>query len=324
MWKSLLCSVMVAHASCGVWAASDRTDGYPTRPIRVLDGFAAGGGSDYVARVIGPKITESLGQAVIVDNRPGAGATLAAGITARATPDGYTLMLAGSTLATSPSIYPKLDYDLLKDFAYVSLVAAGAFVMVTHPSMRAKSLADLLSAARGKPGEIGYGSSGVAGGGHLAMELLQSRSGTRFHHVPYKGAAPAIVALAAGEVPVALGTTASAMAVIKSGRVHAIAVTSAKRIEVLPEVATIAESGFPGYAVTVDYGLIAPAGTPGAVIRALNTEIRKIAKMGDVKAKLAVQGFEPAWSTPEDFRAMTRANMELWARVIKDARITVK
>lgn len=323
MWKALLCSGILAHASCGVWAASSKADSYPNKAIRVLDGFAAGGGSDYVARVIGPKITESLGQSVIVDNRPGAGANVAAEITARAKPDGYTLMLAGSSLATGPSLYPKLGYDLLKDFSYISLVATGAFVLVTHPSMPARSLADLLAAARSKPKAISYGSSGVAGGGHLAMALLQSRAGVEFHHVPFKGAGPAVIALTGGEVPIALGTTASAMPMIKASRIHALAVTGPKRVEALPEVPTVAESGFPGYAVTVDYGLIAPTGTPTAVIKLLNAEIRRIAQMDDIKAKLAVQGFEPASSTSEQFRELTKANVELWARVIKDARITI-
>jgi tripartite-type tricarboxylate transporter receptor subunit TctC len=324
MLKPLLLSIaIVAHASFGAWAATDKREAYPTKPIRVLDGFAAGGGSDYVARVIGPKITDSLGQPVIVDNRPGAGANLAAEITARANPDGYTLMLSGSSLATAPSLYPKLGYNLLKDFEFVSLVAAGAFVLVAHPSMPAKTLPDLIAAAKAKPKTIGYGSSGVAGGGHLAMELLQSRAaGAQFLHVPYKGAGPAVVALVGGEIPLALGTTASAMPMIKAKRIHAIAVTSAKRVEALPDVPTIAESGFPGYKVTVDYGLIAPAGTPAAVVRLLNAEIGKISRMADIKAKLGLQGFEPASSTPEEFRALTKANVEMWARVIKDARIT--
>ena len=323
MWKPLLCTAIIAHASFGVWAASGKADTYPNKPIRVLDGFAAGGGSDYVARVIGPKITESLGQTVIVDNRPGAGANLAAEITARANPDGYTLMLVAVTaLATSPNLYPKLGYDLLKDFSYISLVAEGAFVLVAHPSVPARSLPDLLSAAKAKPKSISYGSSGVAGGGHLAMELLQSRAGAEFHHVPYNGAGPAVIALVGGEVQLVLGTTASAMQMIKAKRVHALAVTSPKRVEALPDVPTIAESGFPGYAVTVDYGLVAPTGTPAAVIRMLNAEIQRIARMDDIKAKLAVQGFEPASSTPAEFRALTKAQVELWTRVIKNARIT--
>jgi len=323
MWKTIVCAVVAATAQGGgSWAASVKADGYPSRPIRVLDGFAAGGGSDYVARTIGPKLTDSLGQSVIVDNRPGAGATLAAEIVARANPDGHTLMLAGSSLATAPSLYPKLSYNLLKDFTYISLVASGAFVMVAHPSVTAKSIQDLIVVARAKPRSLSYGSSGVAGGGHLAMELLQSRAGVQFNHVPYKGAGPALVALMGGEVPLALGTTASAMTMIKAKRINAIAVTGARRVAALPDVPTIAESGFSGYSVTVDYGLIAPAGTPAAVVKVLNAEIVKVATMNDVKAKLDLQGFEPASSTPEEFRAFTQANVELWSRVIKNAGIT--
>jgi tripartite-type tricarboxylate transporter receptor subunit TctC len=319
MRNLLLGVALLACAMADAHAAEART--YPTKPIRVLDGFAAGGGSDYVARTIGPKITDSLGQPVIVDNRPGAGANLAAEIVARATADGYTLMLAGSSLATGPAMYPKLGYDLLKDFEFISLVASGAFVLVVHPSTAARSIQELLAAAKAKPGSIGYGTSGVAGGGHLAMELLQSRSGARFHHVPYKGAGPAVVALTGGEVPVALGTTASAMPMIRAKRIVALAVTGGKRVEALADVPTIAESGFPGYSVTVDYGLLAPKGTPRSIVKLLNSEIAKIARMEDVKAKLAIQGFEPAASTPEELRALTKANVELWGRVIRDAGI---
>jgi tripartite-type tricarboxylate transporter receptor subunit TctC len=322
MLNVLLGAVLLACAMPQAHAADARE--FPKKPIRVLDGFAAGGGSDYVARTIGPKITESLGQPVIVDNRPGAGANLAAEITARANPDGYTLMLAGSSLATAPAMYPTLGYDLLKDFEFISLVASGAFVLVVHPSTPARSIQELLHAARAKPGSISYGTSGVAGGGHLAMELLQSRSGARFHHVPYKGAGPAVVALTGGEVPVALGTTASAMPMIRAKRILALAVTGAKRVNALPDVPTIAEGGFPGYSVTVDYGLLAPAGTSKAVVRILNSEIAKIAKMEDVQSKLAIQGFEPAASTPEELRALTKANLELWGRVIRDAGIQAK
>ena len=322
MWKPLLWTVLLAPACFNGPAVAGEGNAYPTKPIRVLDGFAAGGGSDYVARVIGPKITDSLGQIVIVDNRPGAGANLAAEIVARANPDGYTLMLAGSSLATGPSLYPNLGYDLLRDLSYISRVASGAYVMVAHPSVTAKSLPELIAAAKAKPKGISYGSSGVAGGGHLAMELLQMRAGAEFHHVPYKGAGPAVIALVGGEVPMVVGTTASAMAMIKAKRVNAIAVTGPKRVEALPDVPTIAESGFPGYAATVDYGLVAPVKTPAAVVKVLNAEIRRISKMDDIKAKLAVQGFEPTASTPAEYRAFMKENVELWARVIKDARIT--
>ncbi len=320
MWTKLLCALIAAQVGTAALAAEKSTN-YPTRPIRVLDGFAAGGGSDFVARVMGQKLTESLGQAIIVDNRPGAGANLAAEIVARATPDGHTLMLAGSSLATAPAMYPKLGYDLLKDFEFVSLVASGAFVMVANPSFSATTVEAILAAAKAKPGTVSYGSSGIAGGGHLAMELLQSRSNTRFLHVPYKGAGPAVAALLAGEVPLVVGTTASAMPMIRAKRVNAIAVTSGKRVEALPDVPTIAEAGFSGYSVTVDYSLLAPAGTPASVVKLLNAEIRRLYTMPDFKAKLAVQGFEPAASTSQELSAMMKAQVELWSRVIRDAGI---
>ncbi len=323
MWKRLLGTVILAHASCGVWAASGSADPYPSKPIRIIDGFPAGGGADYLARVIGPKLTERFGQPVIVDNRPGAGGNLGAEIAARANPDGYTLLLGvSSALAPSRSLYPKLGYDLLKDFSYVSRVATGGQILVAHPSVPAKSLAEFVAIARSQPNTMRYSSAGVGSPGHLAMELLLSRTGMEILHVPYKGSPPAVTALLGGEVQISFASITAMLPTIQAKRLHALAVSSVKRIGVLPGVPTVAESGFPGFDVSSTFGILAPAGTPAAVIKLLNAELRKIVQMDDVRAKFSAQALEAAASTSDEFRSIIEAEVAQWARVIKDANIT--
>lgn len=295
---------------------------YPVRPIRILDGFPAGGGTDYLARVIGRKLTEQFGQTIVVDNRPGAAGNVAAEIVARANPDGYTLFMAlTSAIAPSPSLYPRLAYDPLKDFSYVTLVASGTYVLLTHPSTGAKTVTELVALAKAKPGALRYGSSGVAGPLHLAAELLKVRSGVELLHVPYKGAAPVVAALTAGEVQTGFASLAAALPMIKANRLNALAVTGARRTKVLPDLPTIAESGVPGFDVTPWYGIVAPAQTPAAVVKLLNAEIGKVLPLPDVQASLAAQGMEAAGSTPERFRTIMSEEISLWARVIKEAGI---
>ena len=323
MWKRLLCTALMAQASFGAWAATGKADSYPSKPIRVIVGFPPGGSDDVMARVIGPKLTERFGHAVIVDNRPGATGNFAAEIAARANPDGYTLMLGSMTgLTSSPSLYPKLAYDLLKDFSYISRVATGANVLLAHPSVPVKSVSELIAIARSKPQAIRYASPGVASPGHLAMEMLISRSGMKLLHVPYKGGAPSVLGLAGGEVEIGLGSGTAAIPMINAKRLNALAVTSAKRISALPTVPTIAESGFPGFDATSTFGILAPAGTPAGVIKLLNAEIRNIVQLNDVKATFATQALEAVGSTPDEFKAVTAAEIAQWARVIKDANIT--
>ena len=324
MWKRLLCTALLAHASDGVWAADVNADSYPKKPIRVILGFAPGGTDDFLARVIGPKLTERLGQPVIIDNRPGAGSNLGAEITARSNPDGYTLYVGPiSTLATSRSLYPKLGYDLLKDFSFISLVAIGAQVLVANPSIPAKSVSELVALARAKPQAIRYGSAGVASSSHLAMEMLRSRAGIEVLHVPYKSGGLISLALMAGEVDISFAGVASMMSLIKTKRVNALAVSSVKRADALPEVPTVAESGIPGFDATPYYGVLAPTATPAAVVKLLNAEIRNIVQMGDVRAKFGAQALEATGSTPDELGAIAREQVTKWAQVIKDARITV-
>jgi tripartite-type tricarboxylate transporter receptor subunit TctC len=219
MWRRLLCTALLAHAAFGAWAASGDTVSYPTKPIRIIDGFAPGGSTDYVARVIGAKLTERLGQPVVVDNRPGVSGNLAAEMTARANPDGYTMFIVlSSIISASPSLYTTLRYDLLKDFTFISRVAFGASVLVAHPSLPVKSLSELVAYARSKPNAVRYGSGGVGVPSHLVMELLQRRTGMQLAHIPYKGSGPAAIALTGGEVQAGLLSATAAMSMIKAQR----------------------------------------------------------------------------------------------------------
>ncbi len=317
----MVCTAILVHAS-GAWAAT--ADSYPGKPIRIIDGFPAGGGTDYAVRVIAPRLTERLGQTVVIDNRPGASSNIGAEIAAHASPDGYTLFVGSSTtLATSYTFFPKLGYDLLKDFSYVSRVAIGPYVLVAHPSLPVKSVAELVALARSQPGTIRYGSGGVGNSNHLIMELLQSRAGIELLHVPYKGGAPFAIGLTGGEVQIGFPSVAAAIPMINAKRLNALAIASGKRIGVLPDVPTVAESGFPGFDVATTYGIFAPRGTPAGVVTRLNAEIRNIVQMEDIKARFAEQGMEAAGSTPEEWRAMVEAETAQWARVIKSAHITV-
>jgi tripartite-type tricarboxylate transporter receptor subunit TctC len=321
----LLCAVILVHVSCAVLAASGQAPSYPDRPIRLIVGFPAGSTDDYNARIIGPKLTERLGQPVIVDNRAGAAGHLAAELAAHANPDGYTLMLAGTlTLASSITLYPKLGYDLLKDFAYISTIASGPNVLMAHPSVPVKTFKELVALIRAKPEALRYGSAGLASTGHLAMELLLSRIGTQLLHIPYKGGSGAAVALAGGEVQLGFTSIPAGIPLIQSKRVIALAVTSPKRTAALPDVPTVAESGYPGYDVKNTFGVFAPARTPAPVIKRLNTELRAIVAMEDVRARLASQGVDAASSTPAEHRALMEAEVVQWARVVKDAKITLK
>lgn len=325
MWKRLLCTAIFVHTSFGVCAAGGNADSYPSKSIRVICGFPAGGTDDYMARVVGAKLTERFGQTVIVDIRPGATGNLAAEIAARANPDGYTLMMGIVTvMSTSRSLYPKLGYDLLKDFSYISLVGTGANMLLAHPSVPAKSVSEFVALARSKPQAIRYASTGVGSLSHLGMELLKSRTGMELVHVPYKGGVPAVLAIAGGEVQVGFSSVISAMPMINTKRVNALAVSTAKPVGLLPGVPTMTESGFPGFVVTNIVGMLAPTGTPAAVVKLLNAEIRKIVQMDDVRAKFAAQALEAEGSTPNEFRAITETQIALWARVIKDKNITAE
>jgi len=321
MWKRVVCAAIAAHAGCGAWAAG-AADTYPSKPIRLIVGFTPGGSDDYVGRIVGARLTERYGQAVIVDNRPGAGGNIGVEILARANPDGYTLSSVGSiTVASGPSLYTQIGYDPLKDFSYVARVAIGANVLFAHPSLPAKSVTELVALARTQPKTIRYGTPGVASLGHLAVELLQSVARIELLHVPYKGPAPAVTAAVGGEVQMGVGASTAVIPVVQAKRLNALAVTSARRLGALPDVPTVAESGFPGFNVTNNHGIVAPAGTPASVVKLLNAEVQALLQVAEIKAKFPALGLETAGSTPEEFREIVKSELEKWTRVIKDANI---
>ncbi|HKA46054.1 MAG TPA: tripartite tricarboxylate transporter substrate binding protein [Burkholderiales bacterium] len=314
----LVMFTMLAVLCAGAGAAQD----YPSRPIRVIDSFPAGGNTDVLARTLGQKLFERWGQPIIVDNRPGAAGNIGAEIAARAAPDGHTLLMGlTTTLAPSMTLFPKLPYDAVRDFAPVGTVASSLLVMLVHPSLPVKSTKDLIVLARARPGELRYASSGVGGPLHLATELLKAKAGVDMVHVAYKGGAPAAAAVASGEVQLGFASLAASLPLIKAGRLRAIAVSTPKRSSALPDVPTIAESGLADFDITTWYGLLAPAGTPAVVIAKINSEVARALKLPDVAERLSLLGLEPRTGTPQEFGAILKAEIALYAKIIKDAGI---
>jgi tripartite-type tricarboxylate transporter receptor subunit TctC len=326
MWKRLLYTAIsgsIASLSFAASAASGAVQEYPSRPIRLIVGFTAGGNDDYVGRIVAARLNERFGQPVIVDNRPGAGGNIGAEIMARAAPDGHTLSSVGSiTLASGPSLYPKLGYEPMKDFAFIARVAIGSNVLFAHPSVPAKSLQELITLARAQPRAIRYGTPGVASLGHLTMEFLQSLGKFELGHVPYKGPAPAVTAVLGGEVQVGVGASTAVIPLVQAKRLNALAVTGARRLGPIPTVPTIGESGFAGVEVTNNHGILAPAGTPQQVVKLLNAEINALLRTDDAKAGLDARGLEVAGSTPEEFQNIVKGELARWTRLIREARIT--
>jgi tripartite-type tricarboxylate transporter receptor subunit TctC len=313
------CAAAVALLAAGLAAPLHAQD-YPTKPIRMIVGFAPGGGTDATARPIAQKLTDLLGEQVIVDNRPGAGGNIAADIVSKSNPDGYTVLMGTiAALAINPSLYSSLPFDPEKDLVPVTQAVDSTNMLSLHPSVTAGSVKELIALAKTK--SLSYGSSGVGGTGHLAGELFNVMAGTKLVHIPYKGGGPAMIDLVAGQVQLVFATAASAIPQIKSGRIKGIAVTTLKRSALMPELPTIAESGLPGYDANNWYGVLVPAKTPRAIITRLNKEIIKVLNMPDVKNILFSQGLDPAPTTPEAFGAYIKAERIKWAKVIKAAGI---
>lgn len=309
--------IVLAFLSSAAYAAE-----YPARPVRLLVGFAPGGGTDTTARALSQKLTEALGQQVVVDNRPGASGGIAAEITARANPDGYTVLLSTiAALAINPSLYEKMAYDPIKDLAPVTRAADSTNILVVHPSVAAKSVKELIALAKSKP--LNAGSSGVGGAGHLALELFNLQAGTRITHVPYKGGGPAMVDLLAGNINLIFATAASSITFIKAGRIRALAVTTAKRSALAPELPTVAEAGLPGFEANNWNGVVVPAKTPRPIINRLNKVFAAALTTPDIKDFLFKQGLDPAPGTPEEFRDYIKSETAKWAKVIKAAGIKV-
>jgi tripartite-type tricarboxylate transporter receptor subunit TctC len=318
------CTIVAASLAFGTPAGAAMSAGeianFPERPIRLIVGFAPGGGTDTTARAIAQKLNTAFGQQVVVDNRPGAAGNIAAQIVAKATPDGYTLLMGTiAALAINPTLYGNLPFDPVRDFAPITQAVNSTNVLVVHPTVKASSVKALIALAKAEQGKFIYGSSGVGGAGHLAGELFGALAGVKLVHVPYKGGGPVMIDLIAGQIPCVFATAATAIAHIRSGRIRPLGVTTLKRAGMLPEIPTIAEQGLPGYDANNWYGLLAPAGTPRPVIDKLNSEVVKALNLPDIKQYLFSQGLDPAPTTPEQFGAYVRSEMVKWAKVVRAA-----
>lgn len=294
---------------------------YPTRPIRLIVPFAPGGGTDLGGRLLAESIAPLLGQSVVLDNRPGAGSALGSDIASKATPDGYTLLLGNISLAFNAALYKKLPFDAVRDLAAISLAADQPSILVTPPSLPAKTFQEFIALVRAQPGKLNYASAGLGAGTHLAMELIVLSQKLSMVHVPYKGTGPAITALLGNETNAFLSTFAPALPYIKNGRMRGIAVTSLKRAPTLPDVPTVAESGIPGFEYSTWYGVLAPARTPKPIIDKLNKTIVTALNGADLRQKYAAQGMDPKPTTSAEFTAYLKSETEKWAKVVRDAKI---
>ena len=309
----------VALSGASAFFGSAAQAAYPEKPVRLVVPFAAGGPSDVLARALAQKLSQTLGQPVLAENRPGAGTNLAAEFVAKAPPDGYTLMLMMvGTQAINEAMYSKLAYNTVRDFAPVTLAAASSLMLVAHPSLPAKSWKELVALDKAAPGKFNFGTGGAGTPLHLGGELLNNRAGTKLVHIAYKGAAPALNDVLGGQIQLAMVGTPSALTHIKSGKLTAIGVTSAKRSAQAPDVATLAES-LPGYEVELVYAIVAPAGTPADVIVRLNSEIIKALQEPETRERLAGQGFEVRTTTPEQLGSYIRSEIAKWAPIVKES-----
>ena len=310
---SMLAALAYACVSAGAHAQT-----YPSKPVRFVVPFAPGGGSDLVARTVAMKLTEALGQPVVIDNRAGAAGSIGADIAAKSPPDGHTLFLGSNgPLAINPALYAKLPYDASRDFAPVSLVTVMPFVLVVHPTLPVKSVKELIALAKSRPGQLNYGSPGNGSTTHLANELLKSMTGMQIAHVPYKGVAPAATDLISGNIQMMSGDLSTLVPHVRSGRMRPLAVTSARRSELLPELPTVAEAGVPGYEAIGWFGVLVPAGTPAAIVERLNGAMLKGLAAPDARQRLSAFGGDVAVGSPEQFAAHIRTEAAKWGKLIK-------
>jgi tripartite-type tricarboxylate transporter receptor subunit TctC len=284
----------------------------------------AGGGNDILARLLGQKLLADWGYPVIVDNRAGGNTIIATDITAKAIPDGYTLILTSSTHSVIPGLYSKLPYDPLRDFDAVALIATASPILVVHPSVPVTSVKELIAWAKSRPGQINFGSSGFSGSGHLAMELFRNKTGLQLNHVPYKGMAPALSDLIAGNIVLMFGNLVPALPHVKSGRLRALATAGSKRSAVIPELPTVAESGLPGFEISPYFGILGPARMPKLVIAKLNEEIARVFELPESKERLTTLGFDSAYATPQQFMSMIKADIAKWADLIRQNKIALE
>ncbi|MDB5863461.1 MAG: hypothetical protein JWO70_1267 [Betaproteobacteria bacterium] len=294
---------------------------YPNKPVRMIVAFAPGGGTDIVGRIVGQKLAAKWPQPVVIDNRPGAGSTVGTAMTAKAPPDGYTISMTSMSHAINATLYRTLPYDSIRDFEPIILVARAPNVLVVHPSVAAHTVKDLVALAKARPGQLNFSSSGTGGVSHLSAEWLNAVARMDMLHVPYKGAGPAMSALLGGEVQVMMATTPVSLPQIKANRVRGIAISSLLRSPLAPGMPTIAESGFPGFETDTWYGMLAPAGTPAAIVRRLNADTSRALELPDLKAALEQQGAQPAGGSPDEFRRFIQTETEKWAKAIRVAKV---
>lgn len=310
------CNTLFAGLALAAFCSAAAAQTYPVKTVRMVVGYPPGGPTDLIARIVSQKLSESWGQQVIVDNRPGASGMIGAELTVRAAPDGYTLLMVPVTYAVTPSLYPKMTYDAVKDLAPVAQVAAAPFILVVHPTLPVKSVKDLIALARSKPGQLNYASASTGGMPHLAGELFNTMTGVNMIHIPYKGAAPATTDLLAGQVSLMFNNMLSAMPHVKNHRLRAIAVTSTRRSTAAPELPAIAET-VPGYEASGWYGALAPAATPHELVTRINNDMNRVMKQPDVAQRLAGDGVEAVGITAEQFGSYLRQEIVKWGKVVK-------
>jgi tripartite-type tricarboxylate transporter receptor subunit TctC len=309
----------VALGSCNVAAQ----DGYPTRPIRLIVPAAAGGGTDFTARTIAQMLTESMGQAVIVDNRPGAAGNIGVEIAAKSNADGYTLVMPITSFSINPHIYAKLPFDTVADFAPVVLASSAPLFLVVNPTVPAKSVGELIAVAKSNPGQLNYANSGNGTTAHLAGELFKKTAGVNLVSVPYKGGGPAVIDLIAGHVQIYFSTIPAALTQVQAGKLRGLAVTAANRVGLIPDVPTVAESGLPGFQVVGWFGIFAPAATPKSIVVRLNKEINIVLRAPETQKRFAADGLIPGGGTPAQLGDFLRAELARWGALIKEAGLKI-
>jgi tripartite-type tricarboxylate transporter receptor subunit TctC len=310
--------------SSAAWVGTTQAQTYPARSIRLIAPFAAGGGTDLIARTLARQLTDALGQSVVVDNRSGANAVIGTEIAAKSPPDGYTIMIATPTLTVNPSLVKNLPYDAIRDFAPVSLVASSPHLLAVHPSLPAKSVKELVALAKARPGTLTYASGATGGSSHLSAELFSTAAGIKMVNVPYRGTGQAVMAIVSGEVTMGFNDVMTNLPQMKAGRLRGIAVTSPARSPAVTDLPTIAESGYPGFQSGVWYGVLAPAKTPADIITRLNNELVKISRSAAFAERLQADGGVPIGSTPEYFGDFIKQETARWARVIANAQLKVE
>lgn len=292
---------------------------YPAKPVRIIVPFPPGGGTDVIARVTSQHLSRSWGQPVVVENKPGASGIIGSDIVAKSVADGYTLLLQSTQQSINLSLYKQLPYDTLRDFAPVAFIAAAPFLMLVHPAVPASNVQELIAYVKTQPGGINYASSGIAGGAHLAGGMLSTAAGIQLTHIPYKGGGPALADVIGGQVPLVFDPIPSSLGHVRGGRLKVIAISSAQRSALMPEVPTVAESGVPGFAVSSFFALYAPAATPKDIVSKINTDVNRILQLPDVKEQFAALGAEPIAMTPDQFALYLRTEITKFAKAIKDS-----